>query len=750
MSFNQDVSTALIVGFQGSSQSQDPYNVDPAHGLLSVNCDFILGQSEGIQCATRRGTSAFIQNPNATDGAITTIANWYFGYSGNLVTLVAMYSPVNGVRFFSQGANAYTEIVIPITGAAYAVFVVDNLRIYVAFVDSTGHIGISQGYVFGLANGLVLPGAEAVDTLFASPLPTTIANPVVTQPGAGVITAGLHRLGYVFTTRNGYTGALNPVTAQGVFAPISFTATDGVHNVQVVITWASIPTYLQSVGAPQQPEVQIVMTSAANPAEYYLVPGATGGVPTTPGTTTITFSINDGDLVTGTNATQFQNLLTAVNGSGPFNPSAMFTYSSRMAYVTRDSANVPVVYFSDQNDYQSLSAAFSGVYLEGRKVPIQGCSLGGLCYIATVADLYSTQDNGGQPTTWTPPARVDGSVGVLAPSCMLAVGGKLMMASEKGLYIYRGGSFPLIPLSYFNAPDWNRINWNNPTQVQIVDDAFDKVIRVQAPLNVVVTGATNTNPIQITTAVLINNAPQAYPHLFQTGLSVTLSGVGGNTAANTTAVITVTGPNTFTIPVAGNGAYTSGGIASPNAPNCQLSWNYTNGDAAGQAMYSLQAFGAYRASSIATIRNVVTNQDETWFSPSAQGGLIRRVLPTDSLIYRDVALDGSPVAITSQYETSLIPGSQDESVTIHDQAGFHARVVGSGGFNMTAYALDHSLTVVPLASPLALSKKPGKEYLVKYFLRSEQMSLSFGTNAVDEFFIISLLRFYFTNSLPQR
>lgn len=65
-----------------------------------------------------------------------------------------------------------------------------------------------------------------------------------------------------------------------------------------------------------------------------------------------------------------------------------------------------------------------------------------------------------------------------------------------------------------------------------------------------ITGATNANPIVITSA----------GHKLQTGMRVTITGVGGNTAANTTANITVVDSNSFSLDsVAGNGAYTSGG-----------------------------------------------------------------------------------------------------------------------------------------------------------------------------------------------
>jgi hypothetical protein len=68
-----------------------------------------------------------------------------------------------------------------------------------------------------------------------------------------------------------------------------------------------------------------------------------------------------------------------------------------------------------------------------------------------------------------------------------------------------------------------------------------------------ITGATNASPIQITVA----------NHGLGTGETVVVAAVGGNTAANGTWVINVTGANTFTLNGStGNGAYTSGGTAA--------------------------------------------------------------------------------------------------------------------------------------------------------------------------------------------
>lgn len=65
-----------------------------------------------------------------------------------------------------------------------------------------------------------------------------------------------------------------------------------------------------------------------------------------------------------------------------------------------------------------------------------------------------------------------------------------------------------------------------------------------------IANATNANPIVVTTSA---------NHGITTGQPVTVSGVGGNTAANGDFIATLLSPTTFSIPIAGNGAYTSGG-----------------------------------------------------------------------------------------------------------------------------------------------------------------------------------------------
>lgn len=71
-----------------------------------------------------------------------------------------------------------------------------------------------------------------------------------------------------------------------------------------------------------------------------------------------------------------------------------------------------------------------------------------------------------------------------------------------------------------------------------------------------ISGATNANPIVMTTPIA---------HGLATGTTVVISGVLGNTNANGTFSVTQLSTTTFSIPIAGNGSYTSGGfwVAEP-------------------------------------------------------------------------------------------------------------------------------------------------------------------------------------------
>ena len=103
-------------------------------------------------------------------------------------------------------------------------------------------------------------------------------------------------------------------------------------------------------------------------------------------------------------------------------------------------------------------------------------------------------------------------------------------------------------------------NPDDPTQIDTLITADGADIAETGPI----TGATNAAPIVITTPYNLALDEYGTIGLF-TGMSVTIAGVQGNTAANGTWAITVISPTTFSLNGSsgvGNGAYTTGGTWS--------------------------------------------------------------------------------------------------------------------------------------------------------------------------------------------
>lgn len=651
--FLPGVPSTVIDEFQGAITRLDEYSVPLSNGFYSLNVGYVHGE-----VSTRYGHSVVFAQ---TDGAITVLTNWVL-YGAAALSIVVYYAPSVGVRGYIQGVATFFDMML-VTGAAGSVLVTDGNRMYGAFYDSTGKAGFAGGQVFGKGVG--------ADPLFAAPLATV---PTVSETGSGLVTAGVHRIGYLVTTRNGFTTNLSPATGSPLaFVPVAFTSSGG-KNLQVVIAGPIPATY---VGTNN---VQIVMTTAANLDRYFTVPGAVANLDIVTGAT-ITLSITDDDLAaTGTDVTTQIGLLTNQSPTAPylppFNPWAIFTYSSRMCY-----CSVSGVYISDKNDYQHITADQNLIVLDGLAQPIQGFSMRGVAYIGTQFGFFSTEDNGDVPTTWTPPQKVDGSVGILSPTCMAVnqAAGYAAIASERGLYIFQGGVFQDLPISYYQQSDWSRIDWSKPTQVQVVDDRLNKRIIVQAPL---------------------------------------LSDSNGT-------------------PSSGAGTY-------------QMTWDYTEGQTPETAKYSIDMFASYSSGAMGVIQNLTNSLTEVWYAPTTNGDIIRQNDGSETNPYRDVSTTGTAAAIQSLYQTSNIPGAEDPVKVVNFYHGAKFRVCGSGNMSLLVSGVDGTLTTTPAASPIALATAPGKEIMVKWFLMSEQASISFGTNAVDQYFIMARIEAGYTNAMPQR
>ncbi len=58
------------------------------------------------------------------------------------------------------------------------------------------------------------------------------------------------------------------------------------------------------------------------------------------------------------------------------------------------------------------------------------------------------------------------------------------MGATDGLYLFEGGAYGALPISYLNQSDWARINWAAPQgSLQVLDFPAAKMVLVKAPLD---------------------------------------------------------------------------------------------------------------------------------------------------------------------------------------------------------------------------------------------------------------------------
>lgn len=334
------------------------------------------------------------------------------------------------------------------------------------------------------------PSAFVSDKLFPPPLTYTPDAP--TEPSAGSVTPGMHRIAYCVEYRSGALLRLSPDSGAGQpnihsFQPIEFTAA-GSKNLRLVLNPVS-PAWPDDVV-----KVRIAMTPVSNPNLYVFVPGAdpaiTGGGADS---TTITFDISDDDLMAvaeHNDATAHRFFLTRDSDGtddGPFDPAVVFLVGDRMGYVTtiddRLGNDVGAIYISNRNKFQAFTADEHLIQLPGQLDIVTAFSLFGNVYMLGPSWTYSTHDNGRIPVEWPTPSLVDGQKGTSAPLgvALAPSGTHSWIANKQGLY-YFNGVYSHLPISFHQSDVWRTINWNYGYQIEVVDYEERKTVMVKVPL----------------------------------------------------------------------------------------------------------------------------------------------------------------------------------------------------------------------------------------------------------------------------
>lgn len=336
-----------------------------------------------------------------------------------------------------------------------------------AFIASYTAAQLSAGKV---RISLPLISGGQIDTAFPPPWANV---PTITDTGAGEVTQGVHLFGYVVESRTGFTGKPGPAPG-GVFAPVSFTVAAGGRALSMGFI-VNTP--------PDTAFVQPIMTRSDNHDRWYFLPNGAVAVPggATGWSISIPINISDERLADGAEEAngQFDMLTDNSGGGSPAAFSSVFSYGKRMAYVADNK-----VYFSDPDDYQAVTEAGHVVQVPGQKRIVTGFALRMSCYLLGPGWTYEVADNGDLPSTWAYPTEVSGAIGTTSIQGVewRTAGDYAWVASTAGLYLF-SGQYATRPVSYYQTPEWERINWAAPYAVQIRDDYVRQRVYVAAALD---------------------------------------------------------------------------------------------------------------------------------------------------------------------------------------------------------------------------------------------------------------------------
>ena len=454
----RDYQTIETTNFRGPWTAMEESDVPMEGALYAQNVEYQPGAVK-----TRFGFGQIL-NPNepvwsmfnwiSTPGEISAAGNWLLYVNPTTTTAKAYWTL--GSPSGSEPYTLFTQA--SMVAASWAS---GGTRVYAAPLKSDGSSA-------GQCRVISTWGAAInVDTAF---LGSVSASPAVTEPSAGNVTAGLHRLGFIILTRSGHFGIIS--------SEHEFTAA-GSKNIQIVYTptttWPTEAQFLYPV-----------MTTTANLNRWFLVPGAQVAVAGGGAfAATVTIDVNDDDLsAVGTDVTDNLSLWTQSGGTGPFNPTVVLEVGNRMGYIHTDSG-VSQIAISDPEKPQHITQDQHVLTLPGQRQMTTGFMMPNGLYLVGPSWTYYTSDNGQVPVLWPTIQLVDGQIGTVAPRGVSAntSQGYAWVASQRGLELFQGGVYADKPVSYYVSDWWRRINWSAAVHVEVKDEPHNHRVRVKVPLD---------------------------------------------------------------------------------------------------------------------------------------------------------------------------------------------------------------------------------------------------------------------------
>ena len=464
-----------ITDFRGPAFRLEATDIPISASQLALNCEYNPGY-----VGTRAGFGlALTPSPLC---AITSMFNWVRNADVAIPTgnaLAYFDATTTKARLITNLATGTVYDLFTDAGAYAASFASGGSRLYACAFDTAGQ-GTAQARVVGTDVAAIY-----IDKAFMGPM--TYKPTLTNSATAGDIGPGERRVGYIVASRTGFMGKISPVSGN-TFDTTSIITTPGGKKLDIAFN-ATWPT--------EAATVYPVMTTADNPAQFFIIPGSSFGVPGGQAYAfTATVSISDDDLkASGQDVTQNLNLLTQDSGGlGPFFPFLILEYGQRMMYFTSE-AGLSKWYVSDYNpefgvNPQGITADQHVRFLPGYRSVATAFVLDNVVYVLGPHWTFAERDNLQLPVQWPAPELVDGQIGALGPLAATVNSSKGMawVADSGGLYIFSGGRYSARPVSYMVEPDWKKINLTAGYTVQVKDHKDKQCVYVVVPM------ATETDP----------------------------------------------------------------------------------------------------------------------------------------------------------------------------------------------------------------------------------------------------------------
>ena len=672
--------------FGGSWLLPDSPDVTVKGALFAQNCEFSSGQ-----VSTRTG---FVKLYTSTAAGVPEGVFAMFKWISELGALLVLRSQLTGVQVIDTGAAVIAPVVVDSThtfagNAITASFAQSGTRVTYVLWSYPNLINNAPSFS-GSHPGVILKtaaGTFVADKICSPPMAYVPSAP--TEPGAGVITAGPHNIGYRILDRAGYFGRPSPDSGVGTptpqtFVPVQVTASGG-KNLSITLDPPSWPVngYL----------VQIVMSPYDNPNRYFTVPGATALLPVGGGALSlaITWSIDDPTLVgtRGAECTTSLDLYSqGIGGTNLLNCYHIVSSGNRLFYIVKVLDNqgnyYSQLFISDIGADQTFSIDQSFITLPGQRQITTVFDLLGNTYILGPHWTYKTSDDLDVPATWTGPFLVDGEKGTLQPRGVTVSpsGSYAWIADTSGLY-YFDGTYATLPVSFLQSPDWNLINWMQ-APIQVKDDPVNHRVYVLASL---ILGAQSSQ-----TSILVWDYTNGFD--------------------------------------AEQVKYSKWIVAGGMSSAMELMEN------------SLFGFQQLRGTEL-----WIPQPSSTGYT------LLRKTGTFGAAVYHDENEVAAHNAIDWQYDTPIAPQASTAATFQGASAGggtggewlkfeaAHIRTKGIGTLNTTIYSYDRNVSAA--LAPITMSINPGEPILRLFDMNSPGLIYHFRVNSPDEYCILSGVRTYF-------